>query len=64
MLVKSTIQILLALEALNAHDCFCVLWQVAMLSQSQMTSAFMVTYFNRHGFNKLAKVFVFKSLVV
>jgi hypothetical protein len=65
MLVKSTIWILLVLEAPNACYCFRILWQVATLSQSPMTSsAFMITYFNHHGFDKLAKVVLFKSLVV
>jgi hypothetical protein len=29
-----------------------------------MTSTFMITYFNHHGFNKLPKVCLLKSLVV
>jgi hypothetical protein len=64
MLIESSVWILLALEAPNAHDYFCVFWHVATLGKSPMFSAFMITYFNHHGFNKLAKVVLFKSLVV
>ncbi len=35
-----------------------------MLSWSPITSALMITYLHHHGFNKLAKVVLFKSLVV
>ncbi len=64
MLVEQSIWISFALETPDAHDCFCVRWQVAVLDQSPMTSAFMIIYFNLHGFNKLAKVCLLKSLVV
>ena len=56
MLIESSVWIPLALEAPNAHDRFHVFWHVATLGKCPMISAFMITYFNHHGFNKLAKL--------
>jgi hypothetical protein len=64
MLVESPIRVSFVLEALDSHDCVCVMWQLAALSQRSMASASMIIYFNHHALNNLAKVCLFKSLVV